>query len=277
MKPEAAQTPGDFVIGIRDSGVGGLTVARCIRKLLPNASLLYFADTAHVPYGDRTPQEVRHFALSISEFLLSEGAQMLVFACNTSSAYALDLAREKFDAPIVGMIEPGARAALQIAPSGPIGVLATLATVESEVYPATLEKLRRGTACLQVACPEFVPLVENEQTESVAARRACRRYLQPLREAGVKTVILGCTHYPLLLPLLQNEAPEVCFVDPAEAVACAVAQIVGERAMNTASNAASSDVFFVSGLSEGVRDWIEKLLGQPTPDVRRGPVFDLPF
>ena len=269
---ESYSAPGNFVIGIRDSGVGGLTVARCIRKLLPDASLLYFADTAHVPYGDRTPHEVQHFALNISEFLLAQGAQMLVFACNTSSAYALDLAQEKFDVPVVGMIEPGARAALRVWKSGPIGVLATQATVDSNVYPLTLEKLRPGTACLQIACPEFVPLVENEQNESPAARLAVRRYLQPLREAGAKTVVLGCTHYPLLLPLLQEEAPEVCFVDPAEAVACEVAQIVGERAANREPN----DVFYVSGVSEGVRDWIENLLGQTAPTLRRGPVFDVP-
>ena len=274
LKPEfSASQPSKVIIGIRDSGVGGLTVARCIRRLLPGASLLYFADTAHVPYGDRSPQEVRHFALSISEFLLAQGAQMLVFACNTSTAYALDLAREKFAAPIVGMIEPGAKAALCASQSGAIGVLATQATVDSETYPATLERLRPGTSCLQVACPEFVPLVENEQTESVAARRACRRYLEPLREAGAKTVVLGCTHYPLLLPILQDEAPEIRFVDPAEAVACEVAQLVGERE----AQIAQADVFFVSGLSEGVRDWIEKLLGHATPDVRRGPVFDLPL
>ena len=132
LKPEfSASQPSKVIIGIRDSGVGGLTVARCIRRLLPGASLLYFADTAHVPYGDRSPQEVRHFALSISEFLLAQGAQMLVFACNTSTAYALDLAREKFAAPIVGMIEPGAKAALCASQSGAIGVLATQATVDS--------------------------------------------------------------------------------------------------------------------------------------------------
>ena len=265
------------VIGIRDSGVGGLTVARRIRALLPGVSLIYFADTAHVPYGDRTPQEVRHFALSISQFLLDQDAQMLVFACNTSSAYALDTAREKFSVPIVGMIEPGARSALEASAGGPIGVLATQATVESEVYPASIEKLRRGTACLQMPCPEFVPLVENEQTESVAARRACRHYLEPLREADVQTIILGCTHYPLLLPILQEEAPEVRFVDPAEAVAREVASIIPHSALRTPHSQAPQDIFFVSGLREGVRDWIEKLLGQCDPDVRRGPVFDLPL
>lgn len=261
------------IIGVRDSGVGGLTVARCLRRLLPGAPLLYFADTAHVPYGDRTPEEVRYFALNISQFLIDQGAQIVVFACNTTSAHALGAAREKFTVPVFGMIEPGARAALAVAGRKPIGVMATQSTVDSEVYPATIQRQRPGTACWQVACPEFVPLVENEQSESVAARRACRHYLRPLREAGVTTVILGCTHYPLLLPLLQEEAPEITFVDPAEAVACEVASLLGEAPAKKPPH----DVFFVSGLTEGVRDWVEKLMQIPAPDLRRGPVFDLPL
>lgn len=271
------------LIGVRDSGVGGLTVARHLRRLLPHAPLLYFADTAHVPYGDRTPHEVRHFALNISQFLIEQGAQILVFACNTTSAHALGAAREKFSVPVFGMIEPGARAALQTARGEAIGVLATQSTVDSEVYATTLENLRPGTACWQVACPEFVPLVENEQSESVAARRACRHYLQPLRDAGVKTVVLGCTHYPLLLPLLQEEAPEITFVDPAEALACEVANLFpkaeppGPLTKGVGGSAMPHDIYFVSGLREGVQDWIEKLMHNAAPDIRRGPVFDLPL
>lgn len=261
------------LIGIRDSGVGGLTVARRIREKLPHATLLYFADTAHVPYGDRSPQEVRHFALSISEFLLGHGAQLLVFACNTSSAYALETAQEKFPVPVIGMIEPGARAALEVAGDGPIGILATQATVESDCYPQSIQRLRPGTEVLQIACPEFVPLVENEQSESVAAQRACRHRLAPLRESGTKTVVLGCTHYPLLLPVLQEAAPEITFVDPAAAVADQVAAIHP----TPTAHALSGDVFYVSGLREGVEFWIEKLLGETAPDIRRGPVFDLPL
>jgi glutamate racemase len=290
-------------IGVRDSGVGGLTVARCIRRLLPHAPLLYFADTAHVPYGDRAPHEVRHFALSISQFLIEQGAQILVFACNTTSAHALEAAQQKFSVPVFGMIEPGAKAALQISKGEAIGVLATQSTVDSEVYLTTLERLQPGTPCWQIACPEFVPLVENEQSESVAARRACRHYLAPLREAGVRTVILGCTHYPLLLPLLQDEAPEMVFVDPAEAVAQEVACLFEpptplvrglksdasdlvlsnpcptkpEHSPLTKGVGGSNDIYFVSGLREGVQDWIEKLMNNTAPDLRRGPVFDLPL
>lgn len=275
MSREVSRAPFPL-IGIRDSGVGGLTVARCIRRLLPAAPLIYFADTAHVPYGDRTPHEVRHFALNISQFLIEQGAQMVVFACNTTSAHALGAARDKFPVPVFGMIEPGAKAALEIAQGQSVGVLATQSTVDSGVYPATLQKFQHGTSCQQIACPDFVPLVENEQSESIAARRACRRYLAPLREAEVRTVILGCTHYPLLLPLLQEEAPEIAFVDPAEALAREVACLLEETTFDSL-NSQPDDVYFVSGLREGVRDWIEKLMHNASPDIRRGPVFDLPL
>jgi glutamate racemase len=283
-------------IGIRDSGVGGLTVARCVRRALPSASLLYFADTAHVPYGDRTPVEVRHFALSISQFLIAQGAQIMVFACNTSSAYALLEARRTLSTPVIGMIEPGARAAVTASSSGRIGVLATQATVASGVYTQWLKRLNPAVSCHEVACPDFVPLVESEQTQSAAAHRASRRYLQPLLDADVDCVILGCTHYPLLLPVLQETAPQMRFVDPAEAVAVEVATLSTRLSDNGAPERrrpdavreyaelpraeSPRDVFYVSGESEGVHHWVQKLL--PTaagalytePDMRQGPIFD---
>ena len=268
------------IIGIRDSGVGGLTVARRVRQLLPHATLLYFADTAHVPYGERTPDEVRHFALSISEFLLAEGAELLVFACNTSSAYALELARERFTAPVVGMIEPGARAALAIGQSRqhPIGVLATQATVDSGVYTACMQGL--GAGCLEVACPEFVPLVEKGETTGERARCAAAAYMRPLLAAGAQTVVLGCTHYPLLLPVLREAAPDIRFIDPAEAVAEEVLALVRERFPTPHKDGLSHDGasrFFVSGPDDGVRDWVAKLMEIPRRkiEIRTGPVFDL--
>ncbi len=278
-------------IGIRDSGVGGLTVARRIRQVLPQARLLYFADTAHVPYGDRAPREVRHFALSISQFLIECGADIIVFACNTSSACALDAARRRFSVPVVGTIEPGARAATETSPSGRIGVLATQATVESAVYSQWIQHLRPDARCLEIACPAFVPLVESEKTCSDAARDASREYLQPLLDAGCDTVVLGCTHYPLLLPMLQQAArdagaPDTRFVDPAEAVTDEVqtlaAQLPAAQGHNARPPAISAlfntgDVFFASGPSDGLRHWIDKLLPNNTaPNIRRGPVFNLP-
>ena len=269
------------IIGIRDSGVGGLTVAKEIKKLFPHAQLLYFADTAHVPYGDRTPTEVRHFALSISEFLIAKGAQLVVFACNTSSAYALQIAKKKFSTPLVGMIEPGARAALEVnKKNAPIGVLATHATVQSRMYARWIEGLNPGVKCVEVACPEFVPLVESDQTSTRAAQIACGKYLRPLLETGVKTIVLGCTHYPLLLPTLQEVVSgysDVKFVDPAEAVAREVFGCFAVDASTPAGNErAARDVFYVSGAQDGVSSWIQKLLDEAHPQIETGPIFTLP-
>lgn len=265
MAPETS----NLTIGIRDSGVGGLTVARRVLELLPHANLLYFADTAHVPYGDKTPAQVRHYALSISRFLLSQGAQMLVFACNTTSALALDTARECFDVPIFGVIRPGARVAAQLS-DGKVGVLATAATVQTRVYTRVLHEYRANLEVCEVACPAFVPLVESQQTNGIEALEACKHYLAPLQRMGADTVVLGCTHYPLLLPLLQQVAPEIRFIDPAMAVAQEVAVAVGKGAVGTAKRR-----FFVSGEQSGVGDWIENLLKIERPHLEVGPVFDL--
>jgi glutamate racemase len=271
------------IIGIRDSGVGGLTVAGEIKKLLPHAQLLYFADTAHVPYGDRTPAEVRHFALSISEFLIARGAEMVVFACNTSSAYALQIAKKKFATPLIGMIEPGARAALEAngQSAAPIGVLATHATMQSRMYARWIEGLNPQAHCIERGCPEFVPLVESEQTSTPAARAACEKHLRPLLETGARTIVLGCTHYPLLLPMLQQVAreysasagEEIKFVDPARAVAREVLACFPHRASTPRT---ASDVFFVSGAQDGVKGWIENLLNESRPQIEAGPVFSPP-
>lgn len=258
-------------IGVRDSGVGGLTVARRVRETCPASPLLYFADTAHVPYGDRSPQEVRHYALSIAGFLIERGAQIVVFACNTTSAYALEAARQRFSVPIVGVIEPGARVAAAQA-SGPIGVLATQATVQSGVYSRVIREASPQTPVLEVGCPKFVPLVEGEQTTSDAAYRAAEEYLAPLRRAGADTVVLGCTHYPLLLPTLRAVWPAARFIDPAEAVAREVARLAQEV---PPSVHALGNTCFVSGASEGVHHWASQLLPQWHPQFVAGPVFDL--
>ena len=269
MAPEFPDLSSNLTIGIRDSGVGGLTVARRVRELLPAANLLYFADTAHVPYGDKTPEQVRHYALSISRFLISQGAQMLVFACNTTSALALDTARGCFDVPIFGVIRPGAREAANLS-SGKVGVLATAATVQTRVYTRVTREYRADLEVQEIGCPAFVPLVEAHQTQSLEAREACKHYLAPLKRWGADTVVLGCTHYPLLLPALQSAAPEIRFVDPAQAVAQEVANAVGKDAMD-----AGEARFFVSGARAGVGSWIESLLGIENPILEDGPIFDL--
>ncbi len=257
-------------IGIRDSGVGGLTVARRVREALPDADLLYFADTAHLPYGDKTPAEVTHYALSICDFLLERGAQILVFACNTTSAYALDAAREKFSVPIFGVIEPGARVAAQVS-GGKIGVLATAATVASGVYSREIARFNSDVEVCEIGCPAFVPLVEAQKADSPQAFEACRHYLAPLLRFGADTVILGCTHYPLLLPALQKAAPDVRFIDPAQAVAHEVAARLAPLPRQGDAGA----TFYVSGEREGVENWIRALLCIENPCLKTGPIFDL--
>lgn len=257
-----------LVLGVRDSGVGGLTVARELRKRLPGAQILYFADTAHVPYGDKSVEQIQHFALSISDFLIRQGADALVFACNTTSAYALEPAREQFPGvPIFGVIEPGARVAALYGRR--IGVLATQATVSSGVYSRTLRDLNPQIEVCEVPCPAFVPLVESEKTLTLKAREACRHYLAPLERFGAHTVILGCTHYPLLLPALREVAPKLRFIDPAMALAEQVAARFPHIEMSE-----QPDRFWVSGEREGVSHWIETLLEIPRPHLECGPVFD---
>lgn len=275
--PAPVRFKSPLTIGVRDSGVGGLTVARAIKEQLPQARLLYFADTAHVPYGDRTSGEVRHLAFSITQFLIEQGAQMVVFACNTSSAYALESARHHFAAPLAGMIEAGGRAALEAnaaTPDAPIGVLATSATVNSHMYAQWVEKLQPGTKVIEIPCPQFVPLVESEQGDSPAALMACQEYLEPLLRQGAQTVILGCTHYPLLLPMLRKIAPQACFVDPALFVAREIKALV--NCSGVLAPVTEPDRFFVSGASEGVQNWILKLMGNSVPDIVAGPVFTPP-
>ena len=273
-----------LIIGVRDSGVGGLTVARCIQDALPHARLLYFADTAHVPYGGREPEEVRFFALSIADFLIGHGAQIVVFACNTSSAVALEAARETLSVPVVGTIHPGARAAVERTRNNRIGVLATQATVESQIYTHSIQALNPDVRVLEISCSDFVPLVENEQTESANARDAALRYLQPLVEFGADTIVLGCTHYPLLLPVLQVaarelNAPHLQFVDPAQAVAQDVKNLAQQIELSqieySKKEVAPEDhTFFVSGEQDGVRHWVQNLLQIPHPHLKCGPIFD---
>jgi glutamate racemase len=258
----------DVKIGIRDSGVGGLTVARRVREAIPSADLLYFADTAHVPYGDKTVEQIRHYALSISEFLIGQGAQIVVFACNTTSAYALEIARARFGVPVFGVIEPGARAAAQSS-RGKVGVLATAATVASGVYSREI-KLLGELDVLEVACPAFVPLVEAQKADSLEAYEACKHYMAPLLRFGADTVVLGCTHYPLLLPTLQEIAPEVNFVDPADFLAAEVAAYLGDVAPQP-----PDDMFWVSGPRDDVESWVQRLLDIESPRLKSGPVFDL--
>lgn len=215
-------------IGVFDSGVGGLTVVSALRRRLPGESILYLGDTARLPYGSKSPDTVTRYTRRNIEFLAERGVKAVVVACNTASALALPNL-DMHGLPTWGVIEPGARKAAAVS-RGRVGVIATEATVRSDAYAKALRAVRPDLEILSRACPLFVPLVEEGWHDDPVTEQVAERYLRPLLDAGVDTLVLGCTHYPLLKPVLQRVAgPDVTLVDSAEAVAEMVAAGLAER------------------------------------------------
>lgn len=207
-------------IGIFDSGIGGLTVANAIYERLPHESTIYFGDTARVPYGPKSPETVRRYSLEILRWLLERDVKAVVIACNTSTAHALDALQAASPVPVIGVIEPGARAAIAAGRGGTIGVIGTAGTIASNAYRRAIQRLRPEARVEQHACPLFVPLVEEGWFEHPAAELIAAEYLGPLRAAGTDVLVLGCTHYPLLKPLLQRAMGDgVRLIDGGEATA----------------------------------------------------------
>lgn len=224
-------------IGIFDSGLGGLTVAHAIFQRLPNDSTIYFGDTARVPYGPKSADTVRRYSLEILEWLLGEGVKAVVVACNTSTAHALDALTRASPVPVIGVIEPGARAAVAAAGSRPVGVIGTAGTIGSGAYEREIRRLAPGTEVVARACPLFVPLVEEGWFDHPATRLAAADYLAPLQQRGVGSLVLGCTHYPLLEPLLREiMGPEVRLIDSAEETARAVQAALAARSLEAPSS-----------------------------------------
>ena len=203
-------------IGVFDSGVGGLTVVAALRRGMPQESVLYLGDTARLPYGTKSPETVRRYSRRNVDFLVSRGVKAVVVACNTASAVALDALSETV--PVWGVIEPGAARAAEVS-AGRVGVLATQSTTDSDAYGRALRRCRGDLEVVSQACPLFVPLIEEGWSDDPVTEEIARRYLEPLIRSRVDTVVLGCTHYPLLAPLLRRLlGPEVHLVDSAEAV-----------------------------------------------------------
>ncbi len=208
-------------IGVFDSGVGGLTVAAALARVLPDEAILYLGDTARLPYGTKSEETVARYTQTNVAFLAARGVKAVVVACNTASALALPHLETAL--PVWGVIEPGARRGAAIS-RGRLGVIATASTVRSDAYPAALRRLRPGLEVRSQACPLLVPLVEEGWLDDPVTVEVTRRYLQPLLTHGIDTLVLGCTHYPLLVPLIERlVGPDVALVDSAEAVAAEVA------------------------------------------------------
>ena len=217
-------------IGIYDSGVGGLSVFRAIRELLPAQPVIYLADQAHVPYGVRQPEEIRGFAKEITRFLLDQGAKLIVVACNTASVAALKYLREEFPTtPFVGM-EPAVKPAAEQTHTGVVGVLATYATFQGEVYASVVERFAKDVTLLQDPCLGLVSQIEKGALSTSETRNLLEKVLKPMLKKGIDTVVLGCTHYPFVIPLIQQiVGPDVNVIDPAPAVARQVQRVLNER------------------------------------------------
>jgi glutamate racemase len=196
--------PRDAAIGVFDSGIGGLTVAHEIIRQLPAESVVYFGDTARVPYGPKSPDTVRRYSQEIADFLQSQGVKSIVIACNTATAHALTTLREKLPIPVIGVVEPGARAAVGATRTNRIGVIGTAGTIKSGAYERAIRALAPEAIITARAAPLLVPLVEEGWNDHPASRLVVEEYLQPFMAADVDTLVLGCTHYPLLKPLIAE-------------------------------------------------------------------------
>lgn len=207
-------------IGVFDSGVGGLTVVRQIEAHLPNESVIYLGDTARVPYGTKSPETVLRYAETCARILLDRDIKLLVVACNTASAFALDALRERLDVPVLGVIEPGAQAAARSTRNGRVGVIGTAGTIASGRYADALHRINPDISVFSQACPLFVPLAEEGWTTGDVPEAVAARYLAPLLDKGIDTLVLGCTHYPLLKDVIACAAGKtVTLLDSADETA----------------------------------------------------------
>ncbi len=251
------------VVGIFDSGVGGLSVLREIRLQLPQVSVIFFADQGHVPYGPRSLEEVRGFSAAITRWLLAQGAQLIVVACNTASAAALYELRQEFhQVPFVGM-EPAVKPAAETTQSGVVGVLATPATFQGRLYASVVERFAQGVTVLQDTCPGLVGQIEAGELDTPETRRILEKALKPMLEKGIDTVVLGCTHYPFVIPLIQEiVGPAVRVIDPAPAVARQVGRVLTTAQLLLNSDGRPADLqYYTSGDPHSLEALLQRLLG----------------
>lgn len=256
-------------IGVFDSGVGGLTVIMEMLKQLPQESYIYFADTAHVPYGPREPEELRQFADSITGFLVDQGCKMVIIACNTSTSLAYEMLKQKYSVPLVGVIEPGVEKALTTTINKKVGVFATQATVNSNVFQSLLKARDAKIEVTAVACPPFVPFVESGEVEGPKVTEAVRDCFRPLKEKGVDSLILGCTHYPFLLPVIdQVVGPTVQVINPARETVSRAIQILREKNLK-AENTQPEHQYYASGDPLSFRTMGSKFLQRELGTVKK--------
>ncbi len=258
-------------IGIFDSGIGGLTVLKAVRAELPAEDIVYFGDTAHVPYGTKSKETITKFSIDNVNFLKGFQTKIVVVACNTASALSLDALKQRFPFPVIGVIEPGAKQALARTKNGRIGVIGTKATIGSGSYETSLKRLNPSVKVYSQACPLFVPLVEEGWLEGDVVSKVAHAYLDQLKSFGIDTLILGCTHYPLLTGIIQETmGGQVRLINSAEETAKETRALLGKLKLATTRRRGDQETrFYVSDEPEQFRTLGERFLGRPIPSVAK--------
>lgn len=257
-------------LGVFDSGIGGLTVVRALTDHLPHENIVYFGDTARVPYGPKSSQVVREYAAQDTDVLLEHEVKMIVIACNTVSAVALDIVQKRSKVPVVGVIIPGAEAAVRATAKKRVGIIGTMGTINSNAYTNALRQIDPDIQSFSQPCPLFVPLAEEGWTEHKATELIAKEYLFPLTLEKIDTLILGCTHYPILKNVIAKVLHHnVTLIDSGEATAEAVAQLLHQLDMHNTSKLKPNLQFFVSDVPHKFTEVGERFLGQKLGRVHR--------
>ena len=243
-------------IGFIDSGVGGLTVVKEAMRQLPNEEIIYLGDTARCPYGPRPAEQVIEFTWQMTRFLLNKNIKMLVIACNTATAVALEEIKETVDIPVIGVIQPGSRAALKASKNGRVGIIGTLGTIKSDSYRLEIQEKAPETQVVSLACPKFVPIVESNQFASSVAKKVVSHTLAALKNKKLDTLVLGCTHYPLLRPIIHNVmGPEVTLIDSGAETVSDVSALLDYFDLNNLNRSTKKNhQFFTTGSPKMFKD-----------------------
>jgi glutamate racemase len=257
-------------IGVFDSGIGGLTVVRALAKKLPRERIVYFGDTARVPYGPKSTEVVKQYAVQDAAFLMTKDVKMIVVACNTVSAVAIDEVKSRFSIPVLGVIEPGARAAVRATKNKKVGVIGTLGTIASCAYTNAIHHLDPSIEVAAQACPMFVSLAEEGFSDHAATELIAEEYLKPLVDQHIDTLVLGCTHYPLLKRTIQKVVgSRIKLIDSAESTASDVEELLIERKLLTSGNGFPRHEFYVSDLPHRFRELGERFFGEPLHSITK--------
>jgi glutamate racemase len=257
-------------IGIFDSGIGGLTVVKKISSFLPNENIIYFGDTARVPYGTKSNQTVIDYSIQDASFLVKKNIKLMIVACNTASAVAIDALKQKFNMPVIGMIEPGAKLAIEKTVNGKIGVIGTYATIGNKAYSGKLLEIDSKISVFEKACPLFVPLAEEGWTDHKATRLIAEEYLSEFTRLGIDTLILGCTHYPLLAQVIRSVmGDKVTLIDSGTAATEVVEDYLNGIGLRNTSVHQGLHQFYVSDLPNKFKDVAERFLGRPIEHIEK--------